>query len=116
MASYEYGDKDEYKKYIVKRAKTKLLYKSNDVDTKDLTAILNDLFDDAYNIIVRWRKLKTDDEFLSQKWDKEITEYVVNSYITMGDETLNSISVNGVSKNYRITPEGQLKSSIPQVI
>ena len=46
MASYEYSDIDEYKSYIVGKAKTKLLYKSNMIDSDNLTAILNDLFTD----------------------------------------------------------------------
>lgn len=116
MAQYEYYDVDEYKRYIVKRATRKVLYNSNNIQTQDLIAILNDYFDDAYRIIVKWRKLKNDEEFISQKWDKEITDFIVNSYLTMGDDTLNSISINGVNKSYRISPEGQLKSSIPQII
>lgn len=116
MANYEYLDKDEYRTYIVKRAKATLLYRSNLADTKELTTILNYLFDDAYSIIVKWRKLKTDDEFLSQKWDGEITDYVVDSYRRMGDETLESSNINGVNKKYKISPEGRLKTRIPQVM
>lgn len=116
MPRYEYIDKDDYRDYIVKRAQTRLLYKSNEVSNKDLVAVLNGFFDDAYNIIVKWRRLKTDDEFLSQKWDDEITEFVVDSYRTMGDETLNSKSINGVNKSYRINPTSKLKSRIPQVV
>lgn len=116
MANYEYLDIDEYRDYIVGKAQTKLTYNSNITKSDSLTAILNDLFDDAYNIIVKWRKLKTDDEFLGQKWDTEITNFVVDSYRTMGDETLKGFSVNGISKDYRNTPEGRLRSSIPQIM
>lgn len=116
MPRYEYFDIDEYRDYVVDKAKIKLLYKSNDTSNNDLTAVLNDLFDDAYRIIVKWRRLKTDDEFLSQKWDTEIINYVVDSYRTMGDETLRSKNINGVSRSYRISPEAKLKTSIPQVI
>ena len=116
MSKYEYYDKDEYKTYIVKRATSRILYKSNEIPNEDFTAVLNSLFDDAYNIIVKWRKLKTDDEFLSQKWDGEITDFIIDSYRTMGDETLGSKSINGVNKVYRISPESKLKSKIPQVM
>lgn len=116
MAIYEYLDKDDYRAYIVKRAKTTLLYKSNLTDTKELTTILNYLFDDAYSIIVKWRKLKTEDEFLSQKWDSEITDYILDSYRVMGDETLESSNINGVNKKYKISPEARLKTRIPQVM
>jgi hypothetical protein len=116
MASYEYSDIDEYKSYIVGKAKTKLLYKSNMIDSDNLTAILNDLFTDSYNIIKKWRHLKKDDEFLSQKWDTEIVNFVVESYRVMGDENLATISANGISKGYKISPEAKLKSSIPQAM
>lgn len=116
MASYEYYDLDEYKKYIVKRAQTQLLYKSNMTSSSELTAILNYLFDDAVNIVKDWRRLKTDDEFLSQKWDKQITQYILDAYRIMGDENLNSSNINGINKNYRISPEAKLKTSIPQVV
>lgn len=114
MARYEYSDIDEYGDYIVDRAKDRLLYKSNMTDSSKLRAILLDLFKDAYNIIKKWRKLDKDDEFLSQKWDTEITDFVLNSYRRMGDETLESSNINGINKKYRISPEAKLKSEIPQ--
>lgn len=114
MAKYEYSDIDEYGDYIVDRAKGRLLYKSNMTDSSNLRTILLDLFKDAYNIVKKWRKLKTDDEFLSQKWDTEITDFVCNSYRRMGDETLASTNINGISKTYQISPEARLKSEIPQ--
>ena len=114
MAKYEYSDIDEYGDYIVDRAKNRLLYKSNMTDSSNLRAILLDLFKDAYNIIKKWRKLKDDDEFLSQKWDTEITDFVTNSYRRMGDETLASSTMNGIAKTYKISPEAQLKASVPQ--
>lgn len=116
MASYEYSDIEDYQTYIVGRAKRKLLYESNMEDSKNLKAILNDLFTDAYNIIKKWRKLKNDNEFFEQKWDSEITDFVVNSYRVMGDETLAASSINGVSKTYKLSPEAKLKTSIPQVM
>ena len=114
MASYEYTDIEEYRTYIVERAKTKLLYRSNNVRSDDLDAILSDFFDDAHRIIVNWRHLKEQDEFLSQKWDAEITDFVVDSYRTMGDELMAGTSVNGISKTYKISPVARLKSRIPQ--
>lgn len=114
MAVYEYSDIEEYGEYIVSKAKIKLLYRSNMADDKSLKTILLDFFTDAYNIIKKWRKLKNDDEFLSQKWDAEIIEYVCNAYRRLGDETLASSNINGVNKSYKISPEAKLKSSIPQ--
>lgn len=116
MARYEYTDIEEYRSYIVGRAKTKLLYRSNNVDNADLVDILSDFFDDAHRMIVNWRKLKTEDEFLSQKWDAEITDFVVDSYRTMGDELLDNTSVNGISRTYKINASARLKSRIPQVM
>lgn len=116
MASYEYTDIDEYGDYIVDRAKTRLLYKSNTTDKKELNTILLALFNDAYNIVKAWRHLKTDDEFLSQKWDTQLTEYVISAYQRMGDETLASSNINGVNRSYKISPEAKLKSSIPQTM
>lgn len=114
MASYEYLDIEEYRDYIVKKAKTKLLYKANITDSSELTSLLNDLFDDAHNTIVNWRNLKTEDEFLSQKWDSEIINYVVDAYRAMGDELLASDTANGIIRVYRITPIAKLKNSVPQ--
>lgn len=116
MAAYEYYDIEEYQKAIVKKAKRQILYKSNMTDSTELTAILNDFFTDAYKIIVNWRKLKEDDEFLSQKWETEIVTFIVDSYRVMGDETLSNVSINGINKTYRISPTAKLKSSIPQVM
>ena len=116
MASYEYLDIEEYRDYIVGRAKTKLLYRSNNVDNADLTKTLSDFFDDAYRTIKNWRKLKTEDEFLGQKWDAEITDFVVDSYRTMGDELMSSTSVNGISKSYKMNAMTRLKSRIPQTM
>lgn len=114
MASYEYLDIEEYRDYIVSKAKTKLLYRSNINNTEELTSLLNDLFDDAHRTIVNWRKLNTEDEFLSQKWDAEIINYIVDAYRAMGDELLASDTANGIIRAYRISPLAKLKSSIPQ--
>lgn len=116
MANYEYLDIEEYRDYIVKRAKNKLLYRTNVTDNAGLTSLLNDLFDDAKNIIVNWRKLKTDDEFLSQKWDAEITNFIVDSYNMNGDELLSSDTANGIIKAYKVSATERLKRSIPQRI
>lgn len=117
MAKYEYLDIDEYGEYIVDEAELRIIYKSNMTKgDKNLRAILLALFKDAYNIIKKWRHLNDLDEFLSQKWDSEIIEFVVNSYRRMGDETVASSNINGVSRSYQITPEAKLKSSIPQCI
>lgn len=116
MASYEYLDIDEYKGYIVGKATDKLLYKSNISKNDDLTNILSDFFDDAYRTIKNWRKLKIDDEFLSQKWDSEIIDFVVDSYRALGDELIGEKTVNGVRKVYAINPLARLKSRIPQCI
>ena len=115
MARYEYLDIEEYRDYIVGKAKTKLLYRSNMTDS-DVSAILFDFFTDAYNIIKNWRKLKTDDEFLSQKWDTQIIDFVVDSYRMMGEENLAASSMNGISRTYNLSPEARLKSRIPQII
>lgn len=116
MAKYEYSDIDEYGDYIVDRAKNRLLYKSNMTDSKELQSVLLDLFKDACNIIKKWRKLETNDEFLSQRWDTEITDYVVDAYRRIGDETLASSNINGINKSYKISPEARLKTAIPQVM
>ena len=114
MASYEYLEIEEYRDYIVGRAKTKLLYRSNNVDNASLVGVLSDFFNDAYNIIVKWRKLKSDDEFLAQKWDTEITDFVVDSYRAMGDELVSGTSINGITKTYKINPTARLRSQVPQ--
>lgn len=116
MANYEYLDIDEYREYVVGKATTKLLYRNNSIQSDALTTILSDFFDDAYRTIKNWRKLKTDDEFLSEKWDSEIIDFVVDSYRAMGEEMIAASSANGVKRTYAINPLARLKSRVPQIV
>lgn len=78
--------------------------------------LLEDYFDDAYNIIRSWRKLTKDDEFLTGKYDSNIKRFIIESLNIAGLEGQYSSSANGIQKIFIATPETNLKCSIPQVL
>ena len=100
---------------LVGKAKERLLHKSNYNDSQNsLDPVLFSLFENAYEIIISWRKLKNDDEFLNGKWDSQIKDYIINGYNTLNDEMVSTTNVGGIGKTYRATAEDILKSKVPQ--
>ena len=113
MAKYE--SIESCKLSLLKDAKTRLFHESNYSDSDNKTdPVLFSLFENAHEIIIGWRKLKNDDEFLNGKWDSQIKDYIINAYNSLNEEMLSSSNVGGISKSYIATAENILKSKVPQ--
>lgn len=76
---------------------------------------IQDFIDDAILIISNWRKLNGDmTELLEGRYDDKIIKYVLEAYNMLGNEGQATDNSLGVGKTFRNSPEGNLKSSIPQ--
>lgn len=108
----------EWKDGIVDKAVRQITFQSNmsQSDISNLTLVLADYLDDGILIIKNWRKLKTDDEFLSGKHDTALVAYLKNRYLDAGRELFNDYSSGGVKANRKQSPESILKGSCKQVM
>lgn len=78
--------------------------------------LLGDYFDDAVLIIKDWKKNFEDNIVLSGNYDDKIVKFIIESINLNGQEGQSSSSANGNKKVFINTPEGNLRSSIPQSI
>ena len=101
------------KQEIIEKAQRAIRQKYEDY-TDD--QILSDYFDDAVNIIVKWRKLKSPTEIENGYYDTEIKEYIVNRFNQAGVESSYSYSGGYGSNVFFAQAETILKSKIPQVL
>lgn len=76
--------------------------------------LLGDYFDDAVDIIARWRKASDTSLVLTGNYDREIQQFIIESIGKSGIEGQSSSTANGITKTFSGTPESHLKSSIPQ--
>lgn len=110
-----YNSIDEFKTAMISSAKERLFFMQNiNRDGNEVNAVLSNLCEKGIQIIKQWRKLKTDDELLYQKWDSQLTDYIVDSYNALNEENYSSSNVGGTSRTYNMPPESALKSKIPQ--
>ena len=102
------------KQSLVAKAQRKLQFNASDYEYDE--DYLGDLFDEACNIILDWKKLSSTNSFLDGRYDSAIVRYIVESINMSGIEGQTSSSANGNTKTFRNSPEGNLKASIPQTI
>ena len=99
---------------LLEKVQRRLQFNASDYEYDE--DYLTDLFEEACNIIVDWKRLSSTDSFLDGRYDMQIIRYIIESVNMSGIEGQTSSSANGNSKNFRNTPEGNLKASIPQTI
>jgi hypothetical protein len=102
------------KSSLVQKAQRKLQFAASDYTYDE--NYLGDLYDEAVGIICDWKRLSSVDSFLDGRYDMPIVRYIVESVNMSGVEGQVSSSANGNSKTFHNTPEGNLKTSIPQSI
>lgn len=109
---------DEWREGIIEKAKRQISYRANmsSSDIQELTLVLFDFFDEAISILTKWRKLKTNDEFLQGMHDASICKFLVEKYNSIGREGFTSYGAGGISTSMPRSPESVLKSSTKQVI
>lgn len=98
----------------MEKIQRKLQFNTPDAEFDD--EYIEDLIDEACSIIKNWRKLSKDTEFLDGRYDRNISQYVIESIVTAGIEGQSTSNANGITKKFYGTPEANLKSSIKQVI
>ena len=76
---------------------------------------LNDLIDEAVDIIKNWTR-SSDDAILTGNYDVKIVDYVIQSLNISGIEGQSYSNANGIAKTFYASPEANLKASIPQKI
>lgn len=97
---------------ILEKVQRKIQFNSPDYEIDE--DYLTDLIDEAIDIIRKWRKLSKDDEILSEIYNTNIINYVIETINISGIEGQKSSNANGNSKSFINTPENNLKTSIPQ--
>jgi len=97
---------DTMKTALSTKAKTILTYMSNTSDNTSLSVILSNFLDTGIAIITKWKKLKSEDEFLSGDYDTELIDFAVNSHNQLV----------GFNEKVVMTAESILKASLPQRI
>jgi hypothetical protein len=102
------------KSSLVAKAQRKLQFNASDYEYDE--EYLGDLYDEACGIICDWKRLSSTDSFLDGRYDMPIVRYIIESVNMSGIEGQISSSANGNSKTFHNTPEGNLKTSIPQSI
>lgn len=99
---------------ILEKVQRRLQFNASDYEYDE--EYLADFFEEACNIIVDWKRLSSTDSFLDGRYDSAIVRYIVESVNMSGIEGQTSSSANGNTKSFHNSPEGNLKSSIPQSI
>lgn len=103
----------DLKDKLVTRAKRQLENKNGELLDEDYL-MLEDFFEDAVIAIRNWRSLKTDEEFLSEKYNHNIVKYIIRVFQEQGIEGQDSSSVGGDKKTFALTPIQELLSNITQ--
>lgn len=108
----------EWKDLILDKAKRQITYRNNmsSSDIQELTLVLSDYLEEGITILKKWRKLKTDDEFISGTHDSGLIGFIKSKYQANGRDLFSSYSSGGVSSKMDKTPESLLKSTCKQVI
>ena len=108
----------EWKDGIVKKAIRQIEYRSNmsNADKDKLTIVLSDYLDEGLNVLRKWRKLKSDDEFLSGMHDNGLIVYLKAKEQANGRDLFSSYSSGGVNATMKQSPESLLKASCKQVL
>lgn len=108
----------EWKDTIIDKAKRQITFRNNMSSSEilNLTVVLSDYLDEGISILRKWRKLKTDSEFLSGEHDSGLVNFLKNKYSANGREIFEGYSSGGVSSTMNKSPESLLKSTCKQVI
>ena len=99
------------KSTLQEKIKRRLEFNSEYEADEDL---IEDFIDSAINEIQVWRRLTSEDEFLSGMYDTNIIRFVIESYNILGIEGQSYEGNGATSKQFSETPLSRLKSSIPQ--
>lgn len=105
----------ELKNKIIERAKRQLESNFSTLSENDIL-LLEDYFDDAVLEIKKWRKLQSENEFLSELYNSNITNYIIRVFQGRGIEGQSNSNVGGDSKSFRLTPSQELLTGIAQRI
>ena len=108
----------EWKDGIIDVAKSQISYNANmsSSEINSLTLVLSNYLDGGINILRKWRKLKTNEEFLFGMHDEALVDYIKAKHQINGRDIFSDYSSGGVKANVKVTPENQLKGSCKQVM
>ena len=108
----------EWKDSILDIAKEQISYKANmsNSEINSLTLVLSAYLNFGINILKKWRKLKTEEEFVSGIHDEALVNYIKAKYQMNGRDIFNDYSSADVKSNAKTTPENELKASCKQVM
>jgi hypothetical protein len=109
---------NEWKDDLLNKAIRQITYRNNmsQADKNDLVLVLSDYLSEGINILRKWRKLKTDDEFVSGMHDAGLIVFIKAKDQANGRDLFGSYSSGGVSSTMKLSPESMLKASCKQVI
>jgi len=99
------------KSNLLEKIARRLNYNSEYEADEDL---IEDFIDSAINEIIVWRRLDSDEEILSGRYDTNIVNFVIESYNIQGIEGQSYEGNGATSKQFTESPLSRLKSSIPQ--
>lgn len=105
----------QFKEIIIKNSIEMILAfnNSNTLSNKE-NILLEMYFDKAIEILIYWRRLVDDSEFLLGKYNSGIVAFIFNSFNNYNNELIKSENSNIGNKSYEMSSVAKLKETYSQ--